>query len=208
MSVLGKVGFWARVFDHRAGARWNLGFLDRIGSRALGFVQGGRPVPSSFEGIRPYRPEDLDDCLGLTHGLLENVDLGYLWSRERLARQLDHRGFPRTLVLEQDGRVAGFVNYYSVDFLARGELSVGIIDLAAFGDLPGKEQRRLLRAAMCQMVDEGIKLALILRIPCYPWSTFSRTGFVARMRDFQFICVQMDPKVSFEGAKRLHVHWR
>ncbi len=207
-QVLGKVGFWARVFDHSAGARWNLGFLDRIGSRALGFVQSARPVPSSFEGIRPYRPEDLDDCLSLAHGLLENVDFGYLWSRERLARQLDHRNLPRTLVLEKDGRVAGFVNYYSVDFLARGRLSVGIIDLVAFGVLPGKEQRRLLRAAMCQMVDEGIKLALILRLPCYPWSTFSRTGFVARMRDFLLICVQMDPNVSLAGAKRFHVHWR
>lgn len=206
--ILGKVGFWARVFDHRAAAAWDLNRVDRVGTRLLGLVQNGRPRPTHDAGIRPYCSDDLDDCLALAHGLLEKVDLGYVWGRDRLARQLEYRGIPRTIVMERDGRVAGFVNYYAVDFLAEGTLRVGVIDLAGFGSLSASDGRDLLRAAMNRMVDEGIQLALILRLPCYRGSSFLRTGFVAMPRDFELVCVRMIPDFSLGGAKRVHVHWR
>jgi predicted N-acetyltransferase YhbS len=206
--VLGKAGFWARVLDHRAAARWSPVRVERIGTRLLGLVQGRRPAPASFEGIRSYRPDDLDACLDLANALTSKVDMGYVWSKPRLGRQLQHRDLPRTVVLEQQGRVGGFVNYYRVEFLARGLLPVALVDVAAFGELAGRERRRLLRAALYKMAEEGIGLALILGLPCYPKSPFFRTGFVSMPASSLLLCVRMVPEFSLNGAKRLHVHWR
>jgi GNAT superfamily N-acetyltransferase len=206
--VLGKVGFWARVLDHRAEARWNLSRLERVGTRALALVQSRHPKPESLEGIRPYRPSDLADCLALARGLLDEVDLGYVWSEGRLAHQLWYQDVPRTLVLEHAGRVGGFVNYYHLDYLGRGHLSVAMIDLLAFGDVPSGLRMRLLRAALAQMVEQGAQMALLLRLPCYPKRPVLQAGFIPMPRDFLFVCVRMDPEFSLDGAKRLHVHWR
>lgn len=206
--VLGKVGFWARVLDHRAESRWNLSRLERLGTRALGLVQSRHPKPDSLEGIRAYEPRDLPDCLELTRGLLHDIDMGYVWSEARLAHQLQYRDIPRTLVLEHEGRVGGFINYYHLDYLGRGHLAVGMVDLPCFGDLPPRLRRRLLLAALDQMVGEGVQMALALRTPCYPRGPFLRTGFVPMPRDFLYVCVRMDPEFALDGAKRLHVHWR
>ena len=54
-------------------------------ARSAGVQDSGHvPEPASAPALtgvyRRYRPEDLADCLGLAHRLLERVDLGYVWS--------------------------------------------------------------------------------------------------------------------------------
>ncbi len=205
---LGRVGFWARMLDHETVARWDLSLRDRLGARAIGFFQTRRPRPSDPGAVRDYRPEDLPACLRLSHALLDRVNMGYVWSQERLAHQLSYNGLPRTLVAEENGQVAGFINYYTLDFLGRFPIRTAMIDLLAFGSLPFAGRVNLLRAAMAQMVDEGAKLVLMLRLPCYPMLPLMRTGFVALPRDFYLICVRMDTSFPLDGARKMHLHWR
>jgi len=205
---LGKVGFWTRVFDHKAVSKWDLALRDRLGARMMGFFQSHRPEPSNPAAVRPYRPADLPACLKLSHGLLDNVDMGYVWSEERLAHQLSYQGRPRTLVAEENGQVTGFINYYLMDFIGRHPIHAAMVDLLAFGTMPLAARINLLQAAMAQMVDEGAKLALMLRLPCYPWWPMMRTGWVALPRDFYMICVRMDTSFPLDGAKKMHLHWR
>lgn len=206
--MLGKVGFWARPLDHRAVARWEMSRIERIGSQALRLVQSGRPAPRDRTAIRRFRPDDLPACLELAHGLLDRVDLGYVWTPERLAHQLQYRDVPRTLVLERNGRPAGFLNYYRLDFLGRCAIEAAMIDLAAFGNLPHRDRVRLLRAALADMADEGIKLALLLRLPCYPARPLLSTGFIPMPNQFQLTCFRIDADFLSQGVRRLHVHWR
>ena len=140
--------------------------------------------------------------------MLDRVDLGYVWSRQRLAHQLAGSDMPRTLVAEKDGRVTGFVNWYLLDFLGRYPLPGAMVDLMAFGSMSLSESKDLLRAALDQIVSEGAKFALALRLPCYPFMPLAQTGWITMPRDFSLICVRMDTSFPLDGARRLHVHWR
>ena len=206
--IPGKIGFWLRLLDHRAFAAWESSRLKRWSAGVLGLVQGSPHGVLNTEGIRPYRADDLADCLQLTRQLLAHVDLGYVWTSERLAHQLDYAGLPRTIVLEDHGHVGGFVNYYRLDFAARNVIEAAVIDLVAFGALPQHDRQRLLRAALAQMQAEGLKAAMLLRLPCYPAWPLLVTGFVPMPRDTDLICLRADPRVAYHRVKRLHVHWR
>ncbi len=206
--VLGTVGWWVRLLDQTAVAKWELSALMGWGARLLSLVQGRPTPPRDSTGIRPYRPDDLPACLALVHTLLERVDMGYLWSAERLAHQLQYKDVPRTLVIEHAGRVAGFVNWYRLDFLGRQPIEAAMIDLVAFGPLPAADQTRLLRAVVAQMHEEGIKMALGLRLPALPWRAFVGAGFVPLPPELSFICCRMDPTFDLSTARRLHVHFR
>ncbi|MBI2825385.1 MAG: GNAT family N-acetyltransferase [Planctomycetia bacterium] len=206
--VLGHVGFWARMLDPATVSQWDLSRRDRIGSRILGLFQNHHPQPRDPAAYRPYRPDDLPGCLELSHRLLDRVDLGYVWSGERLAHQLSWGDMPRTLVAERGGRVAGFVNWYRLNFLGRFPIPAAMVDLMAFGSLSLYESKELLRAALDRMKAEGVKLALALRIASYPFWPLAQTGWIAIPREFSLICVRMDPTFSLDGARRMHLHWR
>src|SRR5206468_1863861 len=111
----------------------------------LGLVQGSPHGVLNTEGIRPYRADDLADCLQLTRQLLAHVDLGYVWTSERLAHQLDYAGLPRTIVLEDHGHVGGFVNYYRLDFAARNAIEAAVTDLICLRADPRVAYHRVKR---------------------------------------------------------------
>ncbi|MBI4591166.1 MAG: GNAT family N-acetyltransferase [Candidatus Rokubacteria bacterium] len=206
--ILGKVGWWARVLDHRAVVGWDVSRRNRLGVSILRALHSGPPLAVGLDGIRGYRPADLPACLALVHGLLARVDLGCVWSPERLAHQLRYEDVPRTLVVEQDGRVGGLVNYYRLDLLGRHPIGAGVIDLLAFGSLPNTTRQRLLLAALAQMREEGMKFALLLRWPAWPSRPLWATGFVPMPRNLSPICFVMDRTVSLARVKRLQVHFR
>ena len=187
--------------DVRSAAGFTLG-LDS--ARSAG-VENPWPIPKPasaprFTGVyRRYRPEDLGDCLQLAHRLLDRVDMGYVWSADRLAHQLAGSDMPRTLVAERDGRVVGFVNWYLIDFLGRYPLPGAMVDLMAFGSMSLSESKDLIRAALDQIVQEGAKFALALRLPCYPFMPLAQTGWITMPRDFSLICVRMDTSFPLDG---------
>jgi GNAT superfamily N-acetyltransferase len=202
--ALPTVGFWARVLDHRAVARWELSRHTALGTRALGWLQS-RPSAADVNDIRPYRSADLPACLRLAEVLLTSVHLGYVWSAERLARQLGDTDMPRTLIAERAGEVAGFVNYYRLDLMAKHSIEAAIIDLVAFGRLSPHDQTRLLQAALADMVREGVKVAIMLRLPCYPSRPMLAAGFLPAPMRLTPVGVRADRTLSLEGVRRLYL---
>jgi GNAT superfamily N-acetyltransferase len=203
-----KLGFWARVLNYRAVAEWELNRLEGIGARTLGWWQRGAGGWSPDPHVRPYRAEDLPLCLELSHGLLEHVQAGIIWEQERLAHQLDYKGFPRTLVYDLGGQVAGFVNYHVLDYLGRTTIRVAMIDLLAVDELPSAAAAALIRTALRQMHDEDVALCLMLRTPCFPSGVLLRTGFIPRPADQAILLTRMRPGFEVGGARRFHVLWR
>lgn len=206
--LLGQVGLWIRVLDHRAVSEWDVSLLDRLGSRLLGVVQRRPPAPRQTTSIRNYRPDDLPACLELVNNKLEEVDLGCVWSASRLAHQLQYKGIPSTLVAESGGRVAGLINYYKLTLLGRTYLETAVIDHCVTDDLTWRERSDLLATALAQMKSEGIKMALTLRLPTSPSSLLLANGFIPLPPEYEVICYRADKSFSLDRAKRLYVYLR
>jgi GNAT superfamily N-acetyltransferase len=207
ITITGKVGLWVRMLDSHAVARWSVHRVERIGARVVGWFQR-RPRPVSLQAIRAYRPDDLAACLNLTQGLAERVDLGYVWTGERLGLQLQYKEIPRTLVMEDGGAVRGFINYYRLDCRGRGTLAAALIDLVVVDQLTTRSAVRLLRAALAQMADEGIQMALALRTPAWSTSALWRTGFVPLPADTYLLYLRTAQTFSLSGIRSLHVQFR
>ena len=208
-TIVAKLGLWTRLLDHKAVARFEMSRTGDICARILGLWQPNPSPRGNKEGIRPYQAADLPDCLRLAQQLTEASDFGYVWNEATLARQLQHNDLPKTLVLEQNGRVEGVLSYCHLDLLGRQPLRVGSIDLMAFAPtVTWRRQRDLVRAALRQMMSEGLQLAVMLRIASSPPSILFSSGFVPMPADYYYIGLVMEPGFPLTRAKRLHVHWR
>lgn len=203
-----KLGFWARVLNYSAVADWELNRLEGIGARTLGWWQRGAAGWQADSHVRPYRADDLPACLEQAHGLLDHVQAGIIWDRERLAHQLDFKGFPRTLIYETDGQVGGFVNYHVLEYLGRTTIRVAMIDLLAVHELPAPAARALLKTALRAMHDDNVSLCLMLRTPCFPAGVLLRTGFIPRPADQAILLTKMRPEFDVAGVRRFHILWR
>ncbi len=203
-----RVGHWVRAFDHRAVAQWELWRFERWGSRALSLLQRPITPPRDTSGIHPYQPEDLPACVELVQQAGQSADIAYVWDATNLDRQLHYKDLARTIVLEHDGRVAGLVNYCRFDVLGKTTMATALVDLIAFGTLPRTERKRLLRAAMAQMVEEGLKAAMLLRGSSYAWRTLAGVGFFPIPSEYYYTGVKMHKDVRLENDHRLHVLWR
>ena len=207
-TIVRKLGFWVRPLDHRAVARFELYWFEAWGSRMLSLFQRRPKPPRDVTGIRLYQGEDLSDCIELVRDRAASADLAYLWSPDELARLLDCRDLSRTVVLQRDGRVEGLVNYYRFEVLGRSPIEVGVIDLLAFGKLPVRDRQRLLRAALCQMAEDGLKAAMCLRGSWYAGRQMVRAGFYPFPHEYYYVGNKMQPDVPLENIRRLHVLWR
>ncbi|SEM60593.1 Ribosomal protein S18 acetylase RimI [Stigmatella aurantiaca] len=209
MRFLDSMGLWMHVFDPAALARWSL----HASERALFTLarpwhrQGFRRA--SAEGIRPYRPADLPRCMALVQRMMAPVNLGYAYTPERLAAQLQYRQVPRTFVLEDGGEVRGLVNYYTLRMRARGEVTAGVVDLLAFEeDLPTAEKQRLLQVAMQDMVRQGVSCAALLRGPCVPAPLMWRSGWIPWPGGAKVTCLLPMEGVELPFSPRVFTHLR
>ncbi len=207
-SNLGRIGYWVRILDASAVARWSKSSFERYGTRALGLVQGVPKPRHGRQAIRPYCPEDLPDCLRLTRNVLNKVDLGYSWTSAQLGHQLHYKDVARTIVAENNGSVGGFVNYYLLDCWANGLLRVAMIDLLTLDDLESAAATTLLTMTLAQMAAEGAQLVLLLRLRPWPWRPLLAAGFVPLPTDHSVVCVHMDPSFSSRGIRHLYIHYR
>ena len=206
--LLGQVGLWIRMLDHRAVSEWDVSLFNRLGSRLLGVVQRKPSASRQPTSIRCYRPDDLPACLELINNKLDEVDMGCVWSAARLAHQLDYKGIPSTLVAESSGRVAGLINYYKLTLLGRSYLEAAVIDHFVTDNLTWRERSDLLETALAQMQAEGIKLALTLRLPTSPNSLLLANGFIPLLPEHEVICYRADKSFCLDKAKRLYVYLR
>jgi hypothetical protein len=205
---LGRIGYWVRILDASAVARWSKSLHERYGALALGLLQRAPKPRHGQEGIRPYRPEDLPGCLRLARNILNKVDLGYSWTSTQLGHQLQYKDIARTMVAGNQGSVGGFVNYYILDCWENGLLRVGMIDLLALDDLDARTARDLLTMTLAQMEAEGAQIALLLRLRPWPWRPLLAAGFVPVPTDHSVVCLRIDPSLSLQGIRHLYIHYR
>lgn len=203
-----KLGVWARPLDHPAVSRFETYPIDAFGTRLMSLFQGPPQGPADMTGIRPYRESDLDECSTLIRKRSEEVDLGYLWSRNEVRRFLEYGDLAGTVVLERERRIAGLVNYFRLGFLGRCEIDVGVLDLVAFGNLPEKDRLRLLQATLHRMASEGLKAAMMLRGSWYSWRTFWAAGFFPMPPEYVYVGTRMSQEVRVENVRRVHAVWR
>lgn len=204
--TVSRVGFWYRVLDAASLARAVATRRDRWLTRLLGPLSA-RALPASDEpGVRPYRAGDLEACRALVDRREPGSDLRFRWPAERLARQLDHAGTPRTLVLESAGRVAGVVNWYESEVRGRGAMRMAFLDLLAFAG--GVDARGLLRGALRRMREGGAALAMLPRLPGQPRRALLRTGFVPLPAEQELLGAYLDPIDRLARVRRPHFLWR
>ncbi len=210
VRFLGRVGFWVRALDHAKLVEWPIDKSDSFALRALSVIQRPPPDPPPCLHVRPYRAADLPDCLAVVNRLAATADLGYLWTADRLARQLDFEGTPRTLVYDRGGGALGFTNYHHLPFVGRTTVQSAVLDFFAPGTLTTAEQKHLLAATVSAMRREGAAVALLLRLGEHAPLPLLATGFIPLPPDSDLICAMAatDPDPRFDRVRRVHIHWR
>jgi hypothetical protein len=208
MHVVGKAGLWVRMIDHRVMSDFLFHPFERRGARVLGWFQGPPKPLAKSAGIRPYRDSDLADCLRLANQLSKSAEFGLVWDEATLSRQLSFKDFPRTIVAEHGGRVAGFVNYFHQAYLGRGEMLAGVIDLLSVSELPPALRWILLRAALSQMTAEGCHTALFLHVAGQPGLLLARLGFVPETPQYDYVLQSMTADAPLVQTRSLHALWR
>jgi hypothetical protein len=136
------------------------------------------------------------------------MDLTYLWSREEFAQLLHYEDLARTVVVEEGGRVAGLVSYYRLEVLGRCRVETGVIDLLAFSTISAADRLRLLRAALFQMAEEGLRAAMLLRGSWYDWWPLLAAGFTPAAPEYYYTANKMEPSLPVEKVRRIQVLWR
>ncbi|NVJ02085.1 GNAT family N-acetyltransferase [Myxococcus sp. AM009] len=206
---LNGLGMWLHVFNTEKAVRWSLSVAERA------FLTFTRPLhhrgflAARTDGIRAYQPRDLSQCMALVQKMMRPVNLGYAYTSERLAHQLQFRDVPRTFVLERGGVIQGLVNYYTLQMTARGLLTTGLVDLLAFQDgLPFSEQRRLLWVAMQDMVTQDVDCAAMLRSPCTPAHLMLRSRWLPFPGGSRVTCLLTTPDVELPASPRVFMHLR
>ncbi|RKH03995.1 GNAT family N-acetyltransferase [Corallococcus praedator] len=207
--ILDGMGLWVHVFDAQALARWSMHASERaLFTLARPFLRH-RFRRAQAQGIRPYRPSDLPRCMALVQRMMKSVTLGYAYTAERLAHQLQYREVPRTFVLEQAGEVRGFVNSYSMRMTGRETMTAEVVDLMAFDDaVPVTERRRLLQVAMQDMERRGVSCAAMLRGPCIPAPLMWRAGWVPFPGEAKVTCLLPTPGLELPAAPSVFTHLR
>ena len=69
-------------------------------------------------------------------------------------------------------------------------------------------QKRLLRAALHEMSQEGCHFSMLLRVPGYPVRSLLATGFIPQPKEYCYVAQSMGKEVFTSPVDRLHVHWR
>lgn len=208
VQVVAKIGTWSRPLDHAAIAGFELERREALGAQAMSYVQEPMRAPSEAGDVRAYRSADLDDCLDLLNVEGRDSDLAYLWDIDVASRQFEYPGLSKTIVMEREGRVAGFVNFTLLDVLGRYAVRVARIDAVAFGDLKWRQRRRLMDEALSHMHADGAKGALMVRGSWNHWQDLVAAGFVPSPAEFYYVAMTTREGIELDNVRRLNVVWR
>lgn len=203
-----KVRVLVRVLDARRLASSSLTLGDHLTARLLGAVT---PSTAGYRGsvnVRDFRPEDLPRCLTLLEQVTKRADLRYKWSPDGLAHHLQYKRVPKTLVLESNGVVEGWITFYYVEMFGRREFMTALVDEVVCGNLSGQDRQMLIYAALQRMAGDGAIAAIVLRLPVWPIASLIRAAFVPYDLGYYLFCIGADPTVRLPVTPNFYLHLR
>jgi len=204
---LRKVGFWVRVLDAQAVSQAGLNPLERHGSRLLHLWQPTWPFSPPHSTIRDYQPDDLADCLSLIQRQQTGVDLGLVWSGERLQHHLAVGTISRTKVCESSAVLKGVLNWHRLAFFGKSTLQSALIDICA-GSCSLAESSALLRQGLEQMRADGLQIAIMLRQTGCPTGALLANGFLPLPSQDHLVCLFPEPYPKELPTRRISVMLR
>jgi GNAT superfamily N-acetyltransferase len=200
-ALLGGLTMWSAMVDSGAIARAGLNRFERWGPRAASILPWGW-FGLRGAATRPFRAADLDHCLRWTHRQGQAADCQMLWSRQRMAVQLDHP-YARTWVAERDGRAWGFANGYLIDWSGGQVVRVGFIELCA-GDGGIGDHAALLVAAGRALAAEGAQMVVVMNAGGQPEAALLAAGFMPMNPHVQKMALLGDLAASLPNPARIH----
>lgn len=203
-----RLGTWVRALDPMAVARFSMKRLDVFGMHVARLVLRAPRPPRRPEAIRPFAPTDAAACARLLDAASRRANFGYAWDETLARRQLGFETATRTLVAEQNGCVGGVINYCALPLMGRAPIVVGLIDFLETGDLPASSAVDLVRAALADMLDRGVHLAMALRAASIPFWPLARTAFTMIPAEYCYVAQPIDFELPDWRMRKLHVHWR
>jgi GNAT superfamily N-acetyltransferase/N-acetylglutamate synthase-like GNAT family acetyltransferase len=204
-----RLGQCVKPHDHAAVARWELWRFEAIAVRVL--APFGRRVapPADDQAVREYRPEDLPACETLIRQVGDSMDLARRFDAEALARHLQFKDVAKTLVVEHEGGVAGFVNFCYLEILGRTLERFALVDLLAFDEaLPHARRADLVRAALYQMKHDGMAASFMLRGSKYGGRALRAAGFLPVFPEYSLMAIKNREDVSLENVRSVLQLWR
>ncbi len=184
--------------------------LSRKGKVDWSEVQIDIPAVTGYKGtIRPYLNSDLPRCRELLNGIRHTVPFARVWdSDEELAWELDHPPFSETLIMEEEGKVQGLINYFCMARIAKTVEPVAIMDNVWFGKLDGVQASALIAAALSKMKERGCIVANFMGPPCMDETVFRLMGFVEYPTYLNLYAAILDPSVDLSGLDRIYLDQR
>lgn len=199
-AFTGRYGMWTAIANADAVSRAALGGFERWGSRVAGMLPWGWTGRRGAT-LRAYRSDDLESCLAWTHAQGATADVQMLWSRERMALQLDHP-FARTWIADDGAGGWGFVNGYLIDWQGQERVRVGFLELCA-GASGTLRLSSLLVAAARKLVEEGAAMVVMMDAGAQPRAALLSAGFLPVNPKVQTMAL-LDIAKSLPQSTRLH----
>ncbi|RLS59162.1 MAG: GNAT family N-acetyltransferase [Planctomycetota bacterium] len=202
-----KLGFWARILDPDRFAQWHYNtFEGQLARWARGLMPR---IPLSAERpIRPATPDDLAPCVELLRTCSSAMSLSIDWDVDSLRQQLFGSPLSQSLVMRDQDRIIGLINYHQLPFHARTVENVAVIDILAFLPQSHRSMITLLQATLAQMRDQGVILALKLRSGDTPAWPLLRTGFVPQPADSYLVLQWLREPVELSRRSPMRLLWR
>ena len=167
---------------------------------AVRLIGGHRPPKGSGPlCLREYRPDDLDQCLGLLSRYQDTVRLALVWDRESLAPELDCPGVSRTLVYEKGGRLAGMINFNTHDHIGRTVERWAWFNHVAYPDLDGSERYRFVQDFLRTIRQAGYLGAIEWTKNYYSLKPFYRSRFFPYFRSINLMAWMFRPGLSLRA---------
>lgn len=194
-----RFGFWAKILAPHIVKRAGVAAWERMASSAFGPLLSAIPYRPDSD-VRPYRPNDLEPCAQILEKASSGLDWTLLWSKERLANQLDGPTC-RTLVLERGGRVRGMVSGHVLFFQGREPVRTALIDLWADEGLTRAQRVRLLGHLCRDLRERDVHVVLALRSATMPTTAFVANVFLPLPARAHMIALHPTSAISLSPPK-------
>ena len=177
--------YWAKFLSPRELARAGINTWERLASRSLGPLL--RLTPHRYDShVRPYRAEDLEQCVQILDKASSGFDWALVWPPERLSYLLANPT-SGTLVFECDGCVQGLAHYHLFFAQGREPVRAALIDLWADDGLTGAQRVRFVGHLCNHLRERDVHLVAAPRSAMLPTAALLANLFIPMPEHFHIV---------------------